>query len=325
MSDRIARPAPATPAMAFADPTAEGYRCYLCGGQTFTRLHAWPVGDRWNPARISIAVWQCGCGIVFLYPVPGPEQLPDCGDWWSKRRKRPRRNLTYKRIRAAVSHALVGSPRYRFVKYTRKAIASGKLLDVGCGDGRLLQVAGPHYDCVGLEPSPIAAEQARRKGFPVLQTAFETARLRSRSFDVVTLDSVIEHVRNPLHVLRKANRILKPGCVIALKTNKFNGPAYRMHGRGWYGFRHGYHTFLFTGKTLSRTLEAAGFEVLKRPKRDRLLDDILILWGRKVREVEPASAAADPSCSASGESSPSGLPKPCGRDLCRSPADGRLP
>ena len=42
------------------------------------------------------------------------------------------------------------------------------------------------------------------------------------------------------------------------------------------------HTFLFTGAVLGRALEAAGFEVLKSPRRDRPLDDILILWGRKV-------------------------------------------
>ena len=48
-----------------------------------------------------------------------------------------------------------------------------------------------------------------------------------------------------------------------------------------YGFRHGWHTFLFTGQTLGRCLEVAGFEVLDRPRRAGLLDDILILWGRK--------------------------------------------
>jgi hypothetical protein len=61
-----------------------------------------------------------------------------------------------------------------------------------------------------------------------------------------------------------------------------------MHGRGWNGFRHGYHTYLFTGETLTRTLEAAGFEVLSSPRRCRPLDDILILWGRKVRSVASA-------------------------------------
>jgi hypothetical protein len=69
--------------------------------------------------------------------------------------------------------------------------------------------------------------------------------------------------------------------VVVVKTPKFGGPAYRMHGAGWNGFRHGYHTFLFDGATLSRCLTAAGFDVLDRPRRDRAFDDILVLWARK--------------------------------------------
>jgi len=233
--------------------------------------------------------------LVFFHPWPTPDQLPGGGDWWSTERKKHRRRKLLKKIRTGISYLCVGSPRYRLVKYTRKAVATGRLLDVGCGDGRLLELAAPHYDCVGLEPSPIGAERARRKGFLVLETTFEDVRIEPRSFDLVTMDSVIEHVHHPLSVVKKANRILKPGGVIALKTNKFDGPAYRMHGRAWNGFRHGYHTFLFTGATLGHTLEAGGFEVLKRPRRDRMLDDILILWGRKLREVEPADDSADPA------------------------------
>ena len=39
-------------------------------------------------------------------------------------------------------------------------------------------------------------------------------------------------------------------------------------------------------RTLGEYLRANGFEVLRRPRRDRWLDDILILWGRKVREAD---------------------------------------
>jgi len=287
-----------------------GYRCCLCGGREFVCLHRWPVHDRWNPASIPIAVWQCECGLVFLDPVPTPEQLPGNGDWWSKKRKKRRRRRWLKKIRTGISYFFTGSPRYRLVKYTRKAMASGRLLDVGCGDGRLLELAGPHYDCVGLEPSPIGAERTRRRGFRVLETPFEAARIGPHSFDLVIMDSVIEHVRNPLSAVKRVNRILEPGGVIALKTNKFGGPAYRLHGRGWNGFRHGYHTFLFTGETLARTLELGGFQVLKRPRRDRVLDDILILWGRKFREVEPEKDSPDFSASSCGTSGRSLAP--CG-------------
>ena len=268
-------------------PQATGVRCDLCGGGQFTLLHEWPVGDFWNPATVPIAVWQCDqCRLAFLHPVPTAAQLPDAGDWWSTDRRQFQRRRWFKSRWGKLRRALIGDPRDRLINATHTALPSGKLLDIGCGCGELLQRASKYYECVGLEPSATAAGAVRQSGFTVIESTFEDAMIAPGSFDVVTLDAVIEHVPSPTQALRKINSILRLNGVVVLKTPKFGGPAYRHHGGGWNGFRHGYHTFLFTGQTLGRFLEKTGFEVLARPRRDRFMDDILILWGRKVRDVE---------------------------------------
>lgn len=127
--------------------------------------------------------------------------------------------------------------------------------------------------------------EAQRNGFTVIEFTFEDARIDPQLFDVVLMDSVIEHVQSPRSVLAKVNHILRPDGVVVMKTPKFGGPAYRRHKSAWNGFRHGYHTYLFTGDTLGRYLQETGFEVIRRPRRDRMLDDCLILWGRKVAEL----------------------------------------
>ena len=134
---------------------------------------------------------------------------------------------------------------------------------------------------MGLEPSTRTVGEAREKGFEIIEGTVEKADIASESFDVAMMDSVIEHVLDPLRVLQIVHRILRPRGVVVLKTPRFGGPAYRRHGKDWNGFRVGYHTYLFTSQTLGRTLEQVGFEVLTSPKRDRLLDDIFILWARK--------------------------------------------
>ena len=268
------------------NPSADGRTCDLCGGQSFQLLHEWPAGDRWNPASIPIAVWKCDCDLVLLHPVPHPDQLPAGGEWWTGDRTRPIRNKGFKKFRTRVQHRLFGTPRQRLLRATRRAMPHGRLLDIGCGRGGLLMLAADTYDCVGLEPSPVAAAKARQRGFPVIESPLEAADLQPASFDVVLMDSVIEHVASPVEALRIANRALHDCGVLVLKTPKFGGPAYRRHGAYWGGFRHGYHTYLFSGATLSRTMTAAGFEVLRHPRRDRLLDDVLILWGRKIRDAD---------------------------------------
>ncbi len=182
---------------------------------------------------------------------------------------------------------LTGHPAKRFVKPCSRVVRGGRFLDVGCGMGQILDLASACYDeCVGIEPSTIAAEGVRAKGFHVLQCVLEEARFEPGSFDMVLMDSVIEHVLSPTLALAKINSWLRIGGGIALKTPKFGGPAYSRHQGAWNGFRHGYHTHLYSGKTLSRLMEKCGFDVCQRPRRDRPLDDILILYGRKIRNVD---------------------------------------
>ena len=241
------------------------------------------MGDFWNPATVPLYVWQCeDCDLVFLYPVPVPENLPDSGEWWSEERMRFRRRRWFKTRWEKLRYSVIGHRRERIIGATRRAVKSGRFLDVGCGLGELLVTARNNFDCVGLDPSPIAARAVRKLGFPMIESTFEDADIAPKSFDVVMMDSVIEHVLSPALVLRKVNSILRMNGVVVMNTPKFNGPAYRWHRAGWNGFRHGYHTFLFTGMTLGRYLEKTGFGVLRYPRRDRILDDILVLAGRKV-------------------------------------------
>ncbi|CAN5252409.1 class I SAM-dependent methyltransferase [soil metagenome] len=263
------------------NPKEHGRTCDLCGGQEFSLLHEWPVGDHWNPAAVPLTIWKCHCGLAFLHPVPEPHQLPDQGEWWSRARRQRRRRGAFKEAWKTFRHSIIGSGKDRLLRSTRKAAPAGRFLDVGCGAGEMLELAAPYYEPVGLEPSPIAAALVREQGFAVAEETLEQTTLPPGSFDVILLDSVIEHVASPRAALEKVHSLLAPGGVVVLLTPKFEGPSCRLHGREWNGFRHGYHTYLFSGRTLGRYLEETGFEVLRHPRRDRMLDDILILWGRK--------------------------------------------
>lgn len=274
----------------FRDPARDDRVCELCGHRQFSLVHSWGAEDRWNMASIPIAIWKCQCGAAFLHPVPTADQLPDRGDWWSQRRKKFCRRRRFKDWWRKIRYALIGTGNERLVRATRKILPSGRWIDVGCGEGQLLDLAREFYDCTGLEPSRDAAARTRAKGFPVIVSNFEDAEIEPESFDVVSLVSVLEHALSPLTLLRKVNLILRDGGIVVVATPKFGGPSHLLHGAAWNGFRHGYHTFLFTGKSLSQHLRASGFEVLRRPRRNRILDDILILWARKVVAPDETSS-----------------------------------
>lgn len=262
-------------------PGDDGRRCALCGGERFRLLHQWEPSHPRNSAAILLGMWQCDCGLALLHPLPTVEQLPDGGEWWTHSRKKTFRRPGFKKVRIAVQDALFGSARARLIKQTRRVQSGGRLLDIGCGAGQLMAEARPFFECVGLEPSPRAALRARDQGFEVIESTMEHAQLEPSSFDVVTMDAVLEHVVDPVAVLHKVQQTLRDGGVVAVKVPKLAGPSHRRHGREWNGFRVGYHTTMFTGATLDAAFRAAGLTPLQSPRRDRPFDDILLLWARK--------------------------------------------
>ncbi|MCB1420029.1 MAG: class I SAM-dependent methyltransferase [Notoacmeibacter sp.] len=277
------------------NPALSGYRCKLCGGAHFRLHHEWPVGDHWNQTKIPLALWDCAdCGLCALWPVPTQDDYPDAGDWFAKGHRSLARKYAFKTWKRRVFDRLFGSKKQRFYNQCLQAVSSGRFLDVGCGMGMLMGRASKNFEeVVGVEPSPIAAAEARRKGFRVYEGLLENVQLEQDYYDLIAMDAVIEHVLDPVAVMRQCYDALKPGGYLAMVTVKLGGPANRWRGAGWNGYRHGWHTILFTEKTLQACLNKAGFEPVRKPRRARPLDDILILWGRKPLAAElPVENAA---------------------------------
>jgi SAM-dependent methyltransferase len=87
--------------------------------------------------------------------------------------------------------------------------AHARLLDVGCGSAWL----GDHYaGYTGIDVSPEAVEAARARGRDVLLADVdEPLAFPDAGFDGVVLKDVLEHVADPVHLVRETRRVLRPG------------------------------------------------------------------------------------------------------------------
>src|SRR5262249_2098010 len=80
-------------------------------------------------------------------------------------------------------------------------------------------------------------------------------------FDYVTMDQVIEHMRDPIETLRGVRTVLRPGGTAILTTpNAASLPA-RLFGRRWINWHTPYHIQFFTPTSIRRAADAAGLEV----------------------------------------------------------------
>jgi 2-polyprenyl-3-methyl-5-hydroxy-6-metoxy-1,4-benzoquinol methylase len=137
----------------------------------------------------------------------------------------------------------------------------GKLLDIGCGNGRFLAMmreAG--WEVTGIEPDPAAAAIARKRyGIAVIEGPLKEAALPPASYDAITLNHVIEHVPDPVALLVECRRLLKVGGTMVVTTPNIESLGHRLLSDAWVHLDPPRHLFLFSLNTLGSCCEKAGF------------------------------------------------------------------
>ncbi len=140
------------------------------------------------------------------------------------------------------------------------------LLDVGAAAGLLVREAGGlGIDSVGVEPSHSLATAARSSGAEVFQGTLPHPALARRDFDIVTCIDVVEHVADPVGLLKDAVRTLAPSGILAIVTPDVGSLAARLLGARWWHFRLA-HVCYFDRKSLDAALEAVGLRVIVRKR-----------------------------------------------------------
>ena len=145
-----------------------------------------------------------------------------------------------------------------------------KVLDVGCANGYLAKVLGEHGCTVsGVEYDAAAAEEARPHLEQLvvgdLETLDLTAELGIGRFDVVVFGDVLEHLRDPLPVLKQARDLLAPGGYVVISIPNVAHGSVRLSllkGRfdyGPLGLLDETHIRFFTRDNLRALLRDAGF------------------------------------------------------------------
>ena len=233
---------------------------------------------------------QCAdCGLAYLPEIPSGETIEREQDWnesFSRERRRRWLSSPWMRGWTMALMFLKPSRERRAMRRIVRFAPPGRMLDVGCGDGRLAGVALRYgFDPLGIELSPqMAAKAIQRLGSErVLRGRLEDFNLEPRSFDVVVTVSYLEHEPNPRDVLSRIFHLLRPGGVCVHKVPNHGSLLRRVLGRRWSGYRWPEHFQYYTPKTLGHMATEVGFEVL-RTDANPLSDN---LWLTAIRPRSP--------------------------------------
>lgn len=149
--------------------------------------------------------------------------------------------------------------------------ACQRILDLGCGGGRMGEALKAERRCsvVGIESRAEAADRAGRRLDRVLCESLETisdSLFPEAAFDCIVLADVLEHLRQPLRVLRICRHWLTDtgALVISIPNSRHHSIVSGLMDGNWTYERAGLldddHVRCFTRRELDKLLYRAGFE-----------------------------------------------------------------
>lgn len=242
--------------------------CYLCGNAGQILHHN--LVDSLFGAPGAWSFRQCpnpDCGLIWLDPRPTVSEIGKAyrnyythGQPSDARQTRPARML--RTILHAASIALLGlrAERRRYKRMYLDQMPTGRLLEVGCGNGkRLARMQAMGWDVTGQEVDPVAADYVRAaRGIAVHVGPLEMMDVAEK-YDAVIMSHVIEHVHDPVALLLTCHSMLKENGLLVVLTPNAESYGHRKFGVAWRGLEPPRHLHLLSCRTLVQMAQRAGF------------------------------------------------------------------
>jgi SAM-dependent methyltransferase len=152
----------------------------------------------------------------------------------------------------------------------RRHCPGGSLLDVGCGVGHFVREAAlAGYDASGIELSQEAIAFGRKTwGLPIKQGDLLEVNFPKKSFDVITLWQVLEHLAHPNESLEEIHKLLRDSGILVIAVPNLSSVQARLFRGRWYHLDVPRHLFHYDPGSLRKLLANHGFKVLSEHHHD---------------------------------------------------------
>lgn len=259
--------------------------CPLCGAVEAFRVAA---KDRYGRAMSTVVCIHCG--LFRTDPLPSSES--------SARFHRTQYRQMYKGAASPTARRIYRSARLAIARWKHLAPfmpPACSVLDIGSGSGEWLYV----LDRMGRRPEGIEVDpcyadfSVRSYGVSVAKASVFDFDPRGRRFDVITAFHVLEHLADPLAVLRKCHDWLTSDGILAVEVP--NLASTRQNPSRLF---HPAHLVGFTPGSLHFAAESAGFQPVRwmSDSDQRNLLVCLAKQGNADHPAAPAARTGDPLC-----------------------------
>jgi len=152
-----------------------------------------------------------------------------------------------------------------YLSMISESIKRPKILDIGCAEGRLLQSFLAYgCDCYGVEhPSYPQKRFLNPDRIKYFVGNLDFLDLEERSFDIIILWHVLEHMDNPNNVISRVYDLLAPDGIFVLAVPNFSGIEAKIFKQLWFHLDIPWHKYHFTKSSLQYLTEKNHFEIIK--------------------------------------------------------------
>jgi SAM-dependent methyltransferase len=252
-------------------------KCYVCGA---TR-EAWRTG----PTAIGSGAYNtmlfrlhicANCGLGITDPVPSQHTATNL--------YADRQSNDFQGDDSGVAAQLKSFFAERDVRTFLATIAKGdrplKVLDYGCGNGdfaRAIKRVLPEAEVWASDYHEMPPQKLMGSA---VRYVSDSALSENEQYDFILCRHVLEHVYEPILLLRRLDSLLRPGGTVAIEVPNLNAPLSHFFKRFWDGYYAPFHPLHFTRASLISTISSAGLVVersggCEMPKIGRSVQNIL--------------------------------------------------
>lgn len=243
--------------------------CGFAGKKLYSHLKdkASVVAGEWGGRKCN----NLACGTYWLDPMPVEEDIykayttyythPNAKSdqsWPAKREELALQIIRW--IEKLWLRALfLASEREELETMFLASLPPGRMLEIGCGSGSLLQrLQKLGWQAEGQDVDPSAGSFAG-DGVLVHFGELNALALNSESYDAIVMNHVIEHVHAPVDLLRECYRLTKPGGILVIATPNIDSYGHRIFRDAWSGLDPPRHLRIFSTKSLMHAVGSAGW------------------------------------------------------------------
>tara|TARA_E500000178_G_C17031631_1_gene760937 strand:+ start:456 stop:1451 length:996 start_codon:yes stop_codon:yes gene_type:complete len=199
-----------------------------------------------------------GCGLIHSYPIPSKDELHNYykKDYRVKYKStlKPNKRHTLRYAKDSLDFIFEVTSYLDYQNYNQR-----KFLDLGSGSGEISYFAKRiGFDVLGVEPNEGYAQFCIKDlELNIINSTYEEANISEKEYDIINLNQVLEHLPDPLIVLKNLRKFLKDQGMLVLTVPNIQAEIHSPSNRFHYA-----HVYNYNHLTLKKLFDKSNFTIL---------------------------------------------------------------